>query len=215
VENWGTLWSSEQHSVIESCIERWQERMRQSREWVCFADLADWCARESGTINPDERKKVNAYRQLGESLKLGKFGTGKHTRVPFPDGLILKGTKRWIRMTTQTYEQISEEGRGWEAVLEGCWIPRDLARQWLEAKRLALPPWLSSPESEAIQNAPRCGKINETPAPQPLSRSSPTPPPAADMRCVPYNIERASLTTIGWLEPETPTNLMKPVNAGQ
>lgn len=159
MSNCTTVWSSEQSDPIESCIERWQERMQQSRDWVCFIDLADWCARESGSINPDERKRTIAYQQLGESLKLGEFGTGKHTQVAYPDGLILKRHNRYIRMTTQTYDK-TPEGSGRRDVLERCWVPRDLARKWLEAKRLPVPPWLSFPDGRALGSAPRASRQN-------------------------------------------------------
>jgi hypothetical protein len=99
-------------------------------------------------------------------------------------------------MTRQAYE-LSPEGPARRAVLECCWVPRDMARRWLEEKRLHLPPWLSSPEGGAPRSAPRLGKMDATPAPRPPRYTSPTPPPAsADMQRGLYDIEHAEALLI-------------------
>jgi hypothetical protein len=44
--------------------ERFRDRHRERREWICFADIADWLARANGDIIADEQRRTAAYRQL-------------------------------------------------------------------------------------------------------------------------------------------------------
>jgi hypothetical protein len=57
----------------ERMIARFAEKQRRLRDWISFADVADWCARESGSVRPDSRLKEDAYRQLSEALARGDF----------------------------------------------------------------------------------------------------------------------------------------------
>ena len=61
----------------------------------------------------------------------------------YPEGLCLPGIPPWIRMTRERY-QAAPDPKPSVDVLECCWIPRNLCRRWFEARRIHLPPWLSS-----------------------------------------------------------------------
>jgi hypothetical protein len=126
--------------MLERRIERWMERMRRSREWISFADIADWCAREKGSIRADDNLKAGAYRALGESVMSGEFEERGRSRVVYQAALLVPSHPVRIRMTRELYEACPEPKRD---NLAWCWVPRDLACRWLEGKRVALPPWLA------------------------------------------------------------------------
>ena len=124
----------------ENRVSQWAERMRRSREWIGFADIADWCAREKGSIIPDDRLKIETYRALGASVASGEFEHSGRSRVVYTAAMIMPGYPVRIRMTRETFDACPFPKQD---TLEWCWIPRDLCRSWFEGRRLPLPPWIS------------------------------------------------------------------------
>jgi hypothetical protein len=124
--------------------------MLHTGEWISFDRMADWCAREGGSIddrnNQYARLRAAAYRQLDEAMTSGQFDKDGRSRVVYPPGLVLMGYQRKLRMTREWYAK-SPDGEGRTAILECCWVPRDMARRWLATKRVPLPPWLSSEDA--------------------------------------------------------------------
>ena len=61
------------------------EKQRLTRQWVSLADIADWCARAPGIIEPDEKLRLTAYGQLMKALNSGEFDIAGRTNVLFSD----------------------------------------------------------------------------------------------------------------------------------
>jgi hypothetical protein len=53
-------------------IERWKMRQLWRHDWVCLADLADWCARRAGDVERDPLRRIQAHADLQQSIMLGK-----------------------------------------------------------------------------------------------------------------------------------------------
>src|SRR5437660_1192049 len=62
-------------------VVRVMKRWRRTHEWIGFAQIADWCACQSGSIVPDESCRRLAYQRLLASLEAGEFERDKRSRV--------------------------------------------------------------------------------------------------------------------------------------
>ena len=62
-------------------IGRFVTAQRRHREWINFAEIADWCAREDQSIEPDERKRAAAFDRLANDLLAGEFEENGRSRV--------------------------------------------------------------------------------------------------------------------------------------
>lgn len=137
------IWHAEREERVAR-IKRRQDpiinKLRRTREWINFKDIADWCARESGSIVPNEKLRSDTYNLLGEALADGFFGAGRAARV-----LFLNPISTWAKLTQERYNGIpgGEEGR--HNYLRWCWIPRDLAGAWFDSKNLSRPAHLFQP----------------------------------------------------------------------
>ena len=54
-------------------IDRFTRRQWQVRDWINFADVANFCACEAGSIAPDEEKRTGAYEELADAIIKGEF----------------------------------------------------------------------------------------------------------------------------------------------
>ena len=75
-------------------IDRFIRRQWQVRDWINFADVADFCAREAGSIAPDEGKRTRAYEELADAIIKGEFDKDGRSRVFF-----LHPSSTKVRMT--------------------------------------------------------------------------------------------------------------------
>ncbi len=117
-------------------IARFINRQLHVWRWINFADIADYCAREPGSINPDPALMASTFKQLGDALAKGEFETDGRTRVIFLDASVT-----WFKMTQARFEGIPSGSRD-AFYLKSCWIPQELCRRWFGARRIAPPPWL-------------------------------------------------------------------------
>jgi hypothetical protein len=116
---------------------RFAEKQRPKREWVSFAAIADSCARERGSIKPDEELRSAAYEQLRSALASGAFNVdGKSLVLFFGDDV------SWVRMTCERLAHI-EACLDREIVDHGflrpCWVPHQLAGRWFDERNLPRP----------------------------------------------------------------------------
>ena len=51
----------------------WRDRQRQSCEWICLADIADWCAMGSTSLARDEERRIQASADLLQAVRRGEF----------------------------------------------------------------------------------------------------------------------------------------------
>jgi hypothetical protein len=132
-----------------SRIEQFTARQRRDREWINFGEVADWCAREAGSIVPDESKRAKAFDSLAKDLLDGEFEIGGKSQVLFLfPGLVAKA-----RMTREYIRSVIEDNldgkSGQLGYLPYCWARRGLVELWFKRHRLgSLPPrfepWLRS-----------------------------------------------------------------------
>jgi hypothetical protein len=135
---------------------RFAEKQRTTRQWVNFGAIADWCARERGSIKPDEELHSAAYEQLRLALASGAFSIGGKPRV-----LFFGDDVSWVRMTCERLAQIEscfDREIVYHGFLSACWIPHELAGRWLDERNVPCPHHLFPPvrgESATGQRALR------------------------------------------------------------
>ena len=117
-------------------------RIRRSGAWISLEDVADWFAREKGSIEPDERLRAKAFRQLGDALTAGEFGFDRRSRV-----LFLHPRSNWAKMTPERLDMVPFDDEGRSSYLRHCWVPSDLAAAWFDRRNLAKPRHLFPPTS--------------------------------------------------------------------
>ena len=135
--------------------ERWRKRQT---GWASLAEIAAWCARNSGTIELDEDSERVAFTGLRDAIINGEFDRNGRCMV-----LSLNPVRGPYRMDRELLE--SEELVLWgieaatarvrgipagdpiKQILIHCWAPRDLCRAWFEKRRLTPPLWLSDASS--------------------------------------------------------------------
>jgi hypothetical protein len=122
-------------------IERFTARQRRVREWINFAEIAEWCSKEDGSIVPNEQKRAAAFDVLQTDLLAGEFEESGRSRVLFLLSTVTKSkmTRASLKDAIE-YDYDGQHGRSYAA---HCWIPRGLAEQWFERHRLPLPPWFA------------------------------------------------------------------------
>ena len=54
-------------------IVRFAERQRREREWINFAEIAEWCSELDGSIISSEEARSSAYEKLLNDLLAGEF----------------------------------------------------------------------------------------------------------------------------------------------
>jgi hypothetical protein len=111
---------------------------------VSFAALADWLAREPGSIARDERRRAQAMEDFRDAVLRGEFGPPRKPEVA------------WLA----NVEPVEPLGRGhfplrprngqvgwmhaWGSdMTPDLWAPRELCLRWLRAREVDPPPWLS------------------------------------------------------------------------
>src|SRR5262249_17271821 len=83
----------------EHCICTWKERQRREREWIRFADIADWCSREPGDVKRDARRKAQAWHDLLVSVLRGEFNRyGRCCVAYLPEGTTNSGKALRLRV---------------------------------------------------------------------------------------------------------------------
>ena len=127
-------------------IERFVETQRRKREWINFAEIAEWCSKEDQSIVPNKDKYAVAFDTLERDLLAGEFEESGRSRVLYLDPL-----SKNARMTRARLRDIIDHNydgnRGRSQYLAYCWIPRSLFNRWLVRHRL--------PESPARFQAQR------------------------------------------------------------
>jgi hypothetical protein len=144
------------------------EAQRQSRDWISLAEIADWCAREHGSIIPDPQRRDAAFVDLRAAIAKGAFATAGRSRVLFlhPTATFAKLTRERLAKIEACYPttDVNVHYLGW------CWVPRTLARDWFASLRLPAPPWLADAPAEAprlVAAAPASARASKPrPVPQ-------------------------------------------------
>lgn len=144
-------------------IKRFTERQRHKREWINFAEIADWCSKEDQSIVPNKEKSAAAFDTLANDLLAGEFTEHGRSRVLYlhPATARARMTREWLHdAMAGNYD--GDHGRS--AYLAHSWIPRRLFNRWLAKHRLPESPPRFEPiggQSSARLKKPKRGRPAE------------------------------------------------------
>jgi hypothetical protein len=116
-------------------IERFTVRQRRERQWINFAEIAEWCSKEDGSIVPNEQKRAAAFDTLQADLLAGEFDENGRSRVLYlhPSTTKSRMTCVWL---TDAIDNNYDGHRGRAQYLPYCWIARHSFELWLVKHRL-------------------------------------------------------------------------------
>jgi hypothetical protein len=178
-------------------IELWKMQQLWRHDWVCLADLADWCARRPGDIERDPLRLIQAYADLQQSIVFCEFSKGGRIKIvclpPQPPSLQYPVR---LRLDAQLFR--AQSGRVLDHILELCWAPRELCLRWLLGRQIIPPPWMA--DSIRVERA----QVDEARRPPPPARAT-MPSPASEDRI------DAALDAIYAAESAKPPNLKQVV----
>jgi hypothetical protein len=125
---------------------RWQtltaffEQQRKEYRFINLMDVADWCACSATTASVAKEKKARnrAYRRLAQSMLRGEFEQGRpHVRFLHPEISRWRLNREQIRIALKPYDTgrkgLIRLADAEDGFWRFCWLPRELARQWLAA----------------------------------------------------------------------------------
>src|SRR5262245_20359772 len=80
-------------------IERFTQRQRKMREWINFAEIAEWCSKEDQSIVPNKEKLAAAFETLAGDLLSGEFEENGRSRVLYLhlDTTKARMTRAWLK----------------------------------------------------------------------------------------------------------------------
>jgi hypothetical protein len=169
------IWRRRHNRNHHECrIAEWVARQQVSYDWVNFAEIADWCAREPGGVRRDEDRRAQAFRDLSRSVTAGEFSrAGRWCVVRPPEGatplsepLRLRVTLAWLRKWPAFHGGMTIPDRE----LARWWVPRDLCAAWFERRQIAPLPWLSEGNEQRTPHARQPSPGTPTDAHMPIIR---------------------------------------------
>lgn len=120
---------------------RWFDYVRRRFDMVAFRDIADWYAIEPGSLNQNEERRMQAYKELLAAIRRGEFGKGDWPSVanmprdvPIHSGFCLRLSRGQIGLLTNGYHDPGPAAH--------LWAPRNLCLRWFQTRKLPLPDWL-------------------------------------------------------------------------
>jgi hypothetical protein len=123
---------------------KWFDYACRRFDLVSFGELADWIARDPGSVTRNEERRKQALIDLEASVARGEFGPADERRcIPwFP-----KPPRIDTKCLQLNYGQIvgMKGFSGAVGVTPDLHVSRALCVKWLEARQISVPPWLSAP----------------------------------------------------------------------
>jgi hypothetical protein len=135
---------------------RFAARQRTARRWIAVVDLVDWCAHSTttATLDAEAQAREVAYRRLTDAILKGELERGGRSKILYLDTLVTSGgASPRCRLTRKQFEIALGATAAPPppllpiTVLNCCWLPADLTRQWLEVHGYRLPPYLEHPQA--------------------------------------------------------------------
>jgi hypothetical protein len=115
-------------------IERFTEIQRRKREWINFAEIAQWCAEESCVV-PNEVAREAAYKKLLNDFLDGDFEEHGRSQIMYLHPYTAKArmTREWLIHVMEVYgDQTTINSQ----ILAHCWMRREFFEQWLAKHRM-------------------------------------------------------------------------------
>jgi hypothetical protein len=144
MDAWRRRWVRDRH---EQQIRVWKRRQKRAHDWVNFSDIADWCARETGTVRRSEAHREQAWHDLYAAVINNEFELDGRCRVAYlPHGQTRSDKPLRLRLCVDDLWQCCEFVIGrTPPMLPDCWAPRAMCLRWFQARDIRPPPWLDPP----------------------------------------------------------------------
>jgi hypothetical protein len=109
-------------------IEHFTEDQRRKREWINFAEIADWCSEMDGSVVSNEAARASAYEKLQRDLLEGVFEENGRSRVLYlhPSTAMARMTRARMQNMIGTYSSATIRSQ----YLDRCWLPRNSFQRW-------------------------------------------------------------------------------------
>src|SRR5690242_8673404 len=107
--------------------------------------MADWCARERGSIQPGRVLRHDAYHQLGEAITRGEFEVNERPRATVRHLAVT-----WLKMTRERFGALPYGLV--TTYLKYFWVPRELGAQWFAVRRIPLLSWLDDGKGDTASS---------------------------------------------------------------
>jgi hypothetical protein len=129
-------------------IRAFRETNRYTRDWINFAEIAEWCAEEDGIL-PNEAKRAAAYDSLARDLLAGEFVEGGRSRVLYmhPRSAKARMTPEWL---ADAIDHNLDGDNGRSGFLPRCWISRPMFERWVAKHRLQKAPLRFQPRRKPM-----------------------------------------------------------------
>jgi hypothetical protein len=138
-----TIQSSQSRRVQEwrqNRIQRFTDNQRRYAEWINFAEIADWCSKEDGSILPDLQKRQRAFETLANDLLAGDFAENGRSRVLFLHPAAVPKSRLTAADLRNARNADADLNNGHLGYLPFCWIQRAMFDRWLAKHRLPATP---------------------------------------------------------------------------
>ena len=174
-------------------IERFTKIQRDKREWINFAEIAEYCSEESGIVS-NEVARETAYEKLLADLLDGDFEENGVSQIMYlhPYTSKTRMTREW--MADLLAFKDADRAAIISQYLAPCWMPRAFSERWFakhrmeprpqrfEPKRqtpsattkLSSPPRFQAPQESRAGISPEAeGRAPEIPIPAPMVAPQP------------------------------------------
>ncbi len=146
-------------AILARRCRRFAQCQQRRRDWLAFADIAEWFARVRGTSEHlSEALRAQAYQDLLAAVLAGEFDHRGKSCVLYLDAQLYLDADRCaagtLRLTADRLRQWQEDYVGTptvtEEVLAHCWAPRKLVQGWFKRRAIDWPlVFEPTPEVEA------------------------------------------------------------------
>jgi hypothetical protein len=151
-------------------IKRFNESQRSKREWINFAEIAEWCSELGGSVVPDESARASAYEKLHRDLLDGDFEMKGRTHVLYlhPSTAMARMTRGRMLDLIEAYPPASIQSE----YLDHCWLPRNSFGRWLAKHHLpnSPPRFEPKPSMSAPVSTRTAGQARKGPTPGAVDR---------------------------------------------
>ena len=151
-------------------IERFTKIQRDKREWINFAEIAEYCSEESGGVVPNEVARETAYEKLLADVLEGDFEKNGVSQImylhPYPSKTRM--TREWLIGLLEFKD--ADRATIISQYLAHCWMARVFLERWLAKHRM-------EPRPQRFE--PKC-PTPPTTTPQSLSQARKAEPVIAE-----------------------------------
>jgi len=175
-------------------IERFTKIQRDKREWINFAEIAEYCSEESGGVVPNEVARETAYEKLLADLLVGDFEQNGVSQIMYlhPYTSKTRMTREWL-IGLLAFKD-ADRAAIVSPYLAPCWMPRAFLERWLAKHRMeprpqrfepkrqtpsattqpSSPPRFQAPQESRAGISPEAeGRAPEIPIPAPMVAPQP------------------------------------------